>query len=324
MDEDQLSEILKTFDNYVTLIENPRIIEQITLGNVSTAFSCCRFIERTMLRAKESNKINELMSNLRGHWSMSNRVHVYSIDTLHRACDKLVEVLMKSVGVSGDIIDRLLSLYVNECGRERLSKFIEGLFNESVLTNAALKCMTEGGLDKSLIEDEGRVFLWHNQASCGNGEEVMKCIDKMIDDGLVVEVIESLEKLSEGSPARKLIVQSLSRRINNYDENVCSEVFKVRRKVLEDLMEDEDFRLNYLDIIFYFGRSMNFENGEWSGNHRFSFEDIVDSLKGLIRVSEEIREAVKSRIILAKGMEGGMIWEDVEEACENELYGMIV
>ncbi|XP_015123103.1 uncharacterized protein LOC107045352 isoform X1 [Diachasma alloeum] len=324
MDEDQLSEILKMFDNYVTLIENPRIIEQITIRNVSTAFSCSRFIERTMLRAKEDNKMNELMSNLRGHWSMNNRVHTYSIETLHSACDKLVEVLMKTAGVTGDIIDRLLTLYVNDCGRKRLNKFLEALFNESLTANAALECMTELRLDKSVIEDEGRVFLWHNQASCGNREEVVRCIDRMIDDGLVKEVIESLDKLSEESPARKLIIQSLSSRINNYDENVCSEVFKVRRKVLEGLLDDEDFRLNYIDSIFYFGRSMNFERGRWSGCHRFSFDDIVNSLKGLMGINEQILEAVKNRILMAKGMEGGRIWEELEDACGNEMYGIVV
>uniref|UniRef100_A0A0C9PW42 RtcA_0 protein n=1 Tax=Fopius arisanus TaxID=64838 RepID=A0A0C9PW42_9HYME len=320
--EDQLSEILRMFDNYVSLIENPRIISQMTPGNVPMAFNCCRFVEKTMRRVKEENKTREFMSNLQGHWSLKNRVHIYSIETLENACDKLVEVLLKTSEVPAEVVDKLLTLYVGDCGRERLHKFLEHLFNESLMANATLECMTELRLDKSLVENEGRLFIWHSEASRGNLEEVTRCIDKMIEDGFIGEVIESVVKL-EGSPAKKLVIQSLGNRLNNYDENVCWEVMSTRRKILEALTDDEDFLVNYTDVIFYFGRSMNFEKGWWSGSHRFSFDDIVNGLKALMGVSEEICRVVKKRILSGKELIGGGIWGDVEDACVNEMYGIV-
>ncbi|XP_057342259.1 uncharacterized protein LOC130678794 isoform X1 [Microplitis mediator] len=313
MAEEGFEEIIKTIDTYISLIEKKN--SKITIENISKAFDVSLFVEATVARAKDDNKLKIFESNLHGYWSTKKRTRLYTCTELQLACDRLLEVLLKDSKTTRDIIDKLLHLYVQHCGHDRFNIFIETLLTDTLAANVLLNSLVDIGLPIETIEDEARTIAWDHEASCGRHEQVDQLIQLMVIDGRVDKVLDTFSSLNTDSPARKLILNNLSKYTHDYDVPVCLAITDVDKKLLRLLLDDCDFKNNFIDAIFYFGRNMNWDGSTWKADHSFSYLHLIKIIRKLLFVSDEINKVIADRLQLAKAQIDGSIWVEVERDC---------
>lgn len=323
MVDEQLTQIIRIFDQYLSLVENPSIIQNVTSENISKAFDCCLFVEATIIRAEQENKLTIIQGHLHGHWSAKNRTKLYTWAELQFACDKMLEVFLKCPSITTDIIDKLLNLYVQHCGRERLGIFLENVLTNSLPANVLCNTVVELGLPLSTIHNEARLVAWDNEAAIGRHDEVDQAISQMIDDGQLNNVFEILSSLNKNSPAIKLIMKNLTRRTDAYDVSICRAITEVNRKLLRQLVVDTDFRISLVDAIFYFGRNMHWDGESWKAQDEFNYDNLVKIFRLLFTVSDEVFNFVNNRLKLSKAQDMSQmdcsIWVQIEKDCADYI-----
>ncbi|KAK0087294.1 hypothetical protein PV325_001331 [Microctonus aethiopoides] len=317
MDGEEFTQILQTFDFYLKLLENPSTYQHLTCDNVSKAFSCSIFVEATVTRVNEVNQTQNFENHLHGHWKKMKRIRMYTCSELQLACDNLLEVFMKSPNITTEIIDKLLHLYVQNCGRKRLNSFLDNMLPNTLSGNILINSMVELGLSNSIIEDEERIIVWENLASCGKGDEIYQAINQIINEGHVKKILYYLSELSQNSPVEDLIMKNFIQRINVYDIPICLAIIEVKRKLLRRLLKNQDFQISFMDAIFYFGRNMtrDVENNRWKSNNSFTYRHLVRIINNLLTITDQIGELTSQRLTLAKAQMDGAIWLDVEKIC---------
>ncbi|KAG8039902.1 hypothetical protein G9C98_000631 [Cotesia typhae] len=290
-------EILKTFDAYLSLLEN--INQKMTSENITKAFNVSLFVEAVVIRAKDDNKLREFESNLHGYWNSVKRIRLYTCTELQFASDRLLEVFLKDKKIPRDVIDKLLHLYVQHCGHDRLNKFFSSLLTDTLAANALLTSLVEIGLPTETIEDEARTIAWDHEVSCGKEEQVDQLIQLMFVDGNIKKVLSTFDSLSADSPAKKLILSNLSRYAHDYDVPVCLALVDVERKLMGKLLEDCDFNYNFIDAIFYFGRNMSWDGSAWKSDNSFSYLHLVKVIRKLLNISDDVNRVVADRLQLS-------------------------
>ncbi|XP_034942500.1 uncharacterized protein Ufm1 isoform X1 [Chelonus insularis] len=314
---DDLSQIIKAFDVYISLLENRN--QKITTSNITKAFSTAIFVETAIAKAKENNKEKILEDHLHGHWKIT-RTHLYSCSELELACDKLLEIFLKSLKITSDTIDKLFEFYIQSCGYERLNSFFDKLLKESLPTNILLHSLAEIGIPIVNIENEARILAWSDQISCGRENEVDRLISQMIDNGEVKKLLEIVSSITEDDLVKNLITKNLTKYTNNYDPLICSLISDLDQKSLQKLLSDDrDFQISFIDAIFYFGRNMTKDNNSWLADHSFTFSHLIKIMMKLLKVSDSIRSLIINRLQLAKTQVHGSIWIEVEEKCLKKI-----
>lgn len=314
MSELDISKILKMFDVFLTLLENPTIGEQTNTENVIKAFQCARFIEAAIAKASELDKETVLESHLHKYWLKERRSILYNYSELKNACDKLLEVYLKDNTIPTEIVDELLKCYTQHCGTDRLNEFFKCTVINGICTNIVIESLEELGIPSSDMLDEALIMSW--EAFVGNGKsyEVSECIHKMYLDGCVLKLVRFAANLDDEIKAKKLIVQFLSSKIAENDASVCLAFLNIKNVLLWKLIQsNSEFYLNFLDALFYFARHMKLVEQNWTSKYEFEYKHLLQMVKTLLNVPCEIAETIYKRVQLVKAQPNGAIWHDIEK-----------
>ena len=312
MAETELSQILDMFDNYITLIENPDIGSKINTENISKVFDCCQFVEAAVEKAEQENKSKSLENHLRGLCTQEKRTKIYTVSQFASATDTLLEVFLKNSAIPTAVVNKLLELYLQNYGSEKLNSLLGSLLTDSMCTNTILESLTEIGIPETAIEDEALLIAWKDEAEKGNQNEVSFCINAMLNDNKLEKIVEFVSFLTDDSIVKKLIMQVLTAEALNCTPNFFFTLSKIDRKLLLKLLRDREFQLYFVDGVFFFGRNMERIDDEWCCEHEFTYERLVWTMKILLNASNDIAESTRNRLEIAKEHVDGAIWYDVK------------
>ncbi|CAK9823447.1 hypothetical protein ANTRET_LOCUS1791 [Anthophora retusa] len=314
MSEQDFHEILRMFDVFLALIENPSVSEEMNIENIGKTFDCARFIESTIAKAYEIGKENVLENNLRNNWMNRDRSNLYKCSELRNACDKLLEIYLKDTAISTDIVDEYLKLYIQYCGSDRLNDFLRHTLINGIYTNIIVESLEQLGVSTSDMQDDALIMSWELLIGNGNEYEVLECIYKMLNDGLHLKLIHLVVNLQDNSRIKKLITRLLSNKLVQNDATVCLAFANVGKKSLLKLMQkDSELYTNFLDSIFYFARCMKQVENYWISNCEFEYEHLVRIVQILLRGPAEISEIIYNRLQLVKTHPNGTIWHKIEK-----------
>ncbi|XP_071648621.1 uncharacterized protein [Temnothorax longispinosus] len=308
------SDIFKTIDAFLALLQSPTVSEQITVENVTQAFNCAHFVELTVAKVQAEDKKlpfeNCLRRKLERKLSPQNRDVTCS--DLEKACDKLLECYLKDSLISTEIVDEYLKLYTQHLGQDRLNAFLNETIGSSMATNIVIECLGELGVPLSCMEDEALIMTWQMAIANGDEDEVAECIDKMFNDGHVSRLVH-LTVESHDDTIKKLVVQAFSTKLTDYDPEICVALADTEKKPLLKLLQDStQFYVDFLDAIFYFGRNMHLVDGKWCSNFKFEYKHLCQIVKILFNGPRVIREQAYNRMSTVKTQPGSEIWSNVE------------
>lgn len=311
--EPSFLQILNAFDRYLSTIENANLVESVDVESVSLAFKYAEFVEAAVTRAKNDDKLELFEQNLHDWWKKSeNRKALPACSILIKACDKFLEVYMKSTSVSNEVVDRLLNLYIQSRGKSRLNEFIKTVLTQSSTNNIAIESLVDLGLDVSKIDDEALVQTWEYYLGLGKPIEVFKYIDKMLNDGYIVKTMNIYIELENNSPIRDTIIDCLVAKSNAYDVQFVLSLLSLRKKILYKILDDNISFLNSLiDCIFYLGNSMKLKNGCWVSNGQFSHRDLQEFIEILLDGPSLVYDNVAEKLKYAKTEQRPNVWEDI-------------
>ncbi|CAL7939100.1 unnamed protein product [Xylocopa violacea] len=316
MSEHDFHEILRMFDTFLTLIENPSVYEETNTENVVKSFQCAQFIEITIAKALEIGKERVLENNLHSRWLKEGRSNLYKCSELKNACDKLLEIYLKDSIVSTDVVDEFLKLYIQYCGSDRLNVFLKRILINGVCMNIVIESLEKLGVPASNIQDDALIMSWEFLIGSGNEYEVLEYIYKMSNDGLHSKLVKIAVNLDNHSKIKQLIIQVLSNRLVQNDANVCLALVDIKKKSLWKLMQNKnlEFYTNFLDSIFYFARKMEYDpiKNHWTSKYEFQYDHLVKLVEMLLDGPEDISETIYNRVQLVKTHPNGTIWHKIE------------
>jgi len=308
------SEIFKTVDAFLALLQSPTASEQMTVENVTQAFNCAHFVEIAIAKVQAENKRLPFEKCLRQRLERKLFPQNQSItcSDLEKACDKLLERYMKDSQVSTEIVDEYLKLYAQHFGQDRLNAFLNEVLSISIATNTVIESLGELGVPLSRMEDEALIMSWQMAIANGDQDEVMKCINKLLNDGHVSRLIH-LTIESHDDTIKELVTQIFTSKLTDYNPDVCVALADTEKKLLLRLLQDSNcFCIDFVDAIFYFGRNMHLVDGKWCSDFTFEYKHLCRTVKILLNGPRIIREQVYNRISIVKAQPDNEIWNDIE------------
>lgn len=307
------SEVFKAIDVFFTLLQSPIISEQMTVENMIQAFNCAYFIEVAIKKVQAENKKLTFEEYLR--CKPERKLFPYNrnitCSDLEKACDKLLERYLKDSYIPTEIVDEYLKLYSQHFGCDRLNAFLNQVMGKSLATNMVIESLEELGVPLSNMEDEALIMTWQMAIANEDQSEVTKCINKMLNDGHVSRLIHLTIK-SHDDIIRKLIIQIFSSKLIHYDPEICIAFVNTDKKLLLMLLQDNRFRIDFIDAIFYFGRNMYLVNGKWCSDFKFEYKHLYKIIKILLRGPRVICELVYNRMSAVKNQPDNEIWNNIE------------
>jgi len=307
------SEIFNTIDAFLALLQSPTVSEQMTVENATQAFNCAHFVEITVAKVEAENKKLPFEKCLRRKLERKLFPQNQNItcSDLEKACDKLLERYLKDSHISTEIVDEYLKLYTQHFGQDRLNAFLNQVISSSVATNMVIESLGELGISLSCMEDEALIMSWQMAIANGDQDEVMECINKMLNDSHVSRLVHL--SVESNDTIKKLIVQTFSSKLTDYDAEICVALANTEKKFLLRLLRDStQFCLDFVDAIFYFGRNMYFVDGKWCSDFKFEYKHLCQTVKILLNGPRVIREKVYNRMSTVKTQPDSEIWSNVE------------
>ncbi|XP_011637675.1 uncharacterized protein LOC105427577 isoform X1 [Pogonomyrmex barbatus] len=307
------SEIFKTIDAFLALLQSPVATEQMTIEHVMQGFNCAHFIEITIAKMQAEDKKLLFEKCLRQKLERKLYPHEnITCSDLEKACDKLLECYLKDNHISTVMVDEYLKLYTQHFGQDRLNAYLKQTISHAFAVNMVVNCLEELGVPFSSMEDEALIMSWQMALANGDQDEVMKCINKMINDGCVSRLV-CLTVESHDDTIKQLVTQTFTSKLVDYDSDICVALANTKKKSLLKLLQDSDrFCIDFVDAIFYFGRNMCLVDGKWHSDFTFEYEHLCQMMKMLLNGPRVIREPIYNRISIVKAQPGSEIWTDIE------------
>ncbi|XP_011862300.1 PREDICTED: uncharacterized protein LOC105558944 [Vollenhovia emeryi] len=308
------SDLFKTVDAFLALLQNPVVGEQMTVENATQAFNCARVVELAVAKALAEDKklLFEKCLSLKLERKLPPQNRPVTCVDLEKACDRLLEYYLKDSRISTEVVDEYLKLYAQHCGQDRLTVFLSETMSSSVAVNTVVESLMELGVPLSSMEDEALIMSWQLAVVNGDRDEVAECIDKMLNEGHISKLVH-LTVESHDDTITRLAVQSFAPKLTDYDPEVCVALADTEKKSLLRLLQDSSqFYVDFVDAIFYFGRNMYLVDGKWCSNFKFEYKHLCQTVKILLNGPCAIRERVYNRISTVKTQPDSEIWSDVE------------
>ena len=315
MSVDKFDQILKTFEVYLNILEIPTMTEQMEWGRLSKAFECSKFIEILISKVRQEEKVKIFEDNLNHGLAQKGIYSTYKCSDFEKACDKMLEIYMKDARVPTEKVDMLFNLYIQNFGKERLKVFLEETLISSMCVNSIINSMVELGVAISELHDEALLATWDKDICSGKLIGVSECVDKMLDDGHILKLVNFVLNNDINPMTKNIIIKIFTSRAFNNDSQFLKELMTVDAKsLLQILSDNSDFCINFLDTVFYFGRSMAREEDNWISDQGVKYKDIAKMFRILLEGSDDVCKQTKERLDLAKEMDGEF-WEDIERDC---------
>lgn len=307
------SEVFKTIDVFLTLLQSPIISEQMTAENMIQAFNCAYFIEVTIEKIQTEKKklLFEEYLRCKSERKLFPQNQNVTCSDLEKACDKLLERYLKDSYIPTELVDEYLKLYSQHFGCDRLNAFLNQIISKSLATNMVIESLEELGVPLSNMEDEALIMTWQMAIANNDQSEVTKCINKMLNDGHVSRLVH-LTIESHDEIIKKLIIQIFSSKLIHYDPEICIAFANTEKKLLLKLLQDNSFCIDFIDAIFYFGRNMYLVDEKWCSDFKFEYKHLCKIMKILLSGPRVICELVYNRMSAVKMQPDSEIWNNIE------------
>lgn len=308
------SDTFKTIDAFLALLQSPTVGEHMTIENATQAFNCAHFVELAVAKVLAEDK--QLLFEKCLHRKLERKLFSQNRDVtcsdLEKACDKLLECYLKDSRIPTKIVDEYLKLYTQHFGQDRLNTFLNEIISNSVATNMVIESLAELGISMSSMEDEALIISWQMAIANGDRDEVVECINKMLNDGHVSRLVH-LTIESHDDVIKKLTVETFTSKLTDYDPEICIALVNTDKKLLLRLLQDStQFYVDFVDAVFYFGRNMYLTDGKWCSDFKFEYKHLCQIVKILLNGPRIIREQVYNRISTVKTQPDSEIWSNVE------------
>lgn len=314
MSELDFHEVLRMFDIFLAILENPTLSEDTNTDNVVKAFRCAHFIEAAIVKACDIGKENVLENHLHNHWLEESRSNLYKCSELRNACDRLLELYLKDTAISTDIVDEFIKLYTQHCGSDRLNDFFRHAVINGVCANIVIESLEKLGISACNMQDEALIMTWESLVSNGDQYEVSNCIAKMFDDGFHSKIVQFAVHLNDNHKIKQLILELLSNKLVGNNVNVCLALVNVEKKLLWKLMESNvEFYTNFLDAIFYFARRMKQVENHWISDCELEYEHVLKIVRTLLNGPRRISEIMHNRLQLVVTHHNDTVWHKIEK-----------
>lgn len=308
------SDTFKTIDAFLALLQSPIVGEHMTVENATQAFNCAHFVELAVAKVLAEDKKLPFEKCLRR--KLERKLFPQNRDVtcsdLEKACDKLLECYLKDSRIPTKIVDEYLKLYTQHFEQDRLSSFLNEVISNSVATNMVIESLEGLGVPLSSMEDEALIMSWQMAIANGDQNEVVECINKLLSDGHVSRLIHLMHE-SHDDAIKKLAVETFTKKLTDYDPEICVALVNTDKKLLLKLLQDSaQFYVDFVDAIFYFGRNMCLVDGKWHSDFKFEYKHLCQIVKILLNGPRVIREQVYNRMSAVKTQPGSEIWSNIE------------
>ncbi|XP_031782442.1 uncharacterized protein LOC116416801 [Nasonia vitripennis] len=313
--DQNFNKILKIIDFYCEIIENPEVLREIDINCLKKTFQACLFIENAVKKIKEEKKEIVFESHLNAWMSRKKKTIVYKCFNFKNACDTLLEFCLKEDKISNDVIDEMLKIYIHHCGSVRFEANVNHILTHSMRANALLDIFKNLEISESDIDDEVLIASWEHEIKVGKQKKVNDFLKDMFDKEEIPRLIELAYKSETSSPINILILDFLSKKLEDYNILLYTELKNNEKKVLlKLLMDNSQFQLTFVDATFYIGRNMEKDEDEdWITSTEITYNDLKKIILILLDGPRDIYQLIVDRIKLAKELDA--VWEDVERDC---------
>lgn len=311
MSDSEFDQVVTVFMAYKQILEKPYLAENMEEKDLNKAYDYCTFIESFISNVHEQKKEVDFEKYLNYRLSTT-----YECSDFEKACDKMLEIFMKDSRISTKKIDLLFNIYIRRFGQERFKKFLNTTIKDAMCFNLILNSLVEQQIPISELHDEAIFFTWDKQICNGKLIEVTEYIDNMLDDHQILKLVNAILNIKMKSKTKKLIMERFTLRAFENNVKFFQEIIKIHsQSLIQILSENSKFCDNFLDTVFYFGRSMIYKDGYWISEEGIQYEDIAQIFRTLLTESNDISCRTQRQLNIAKEMEDGDFWEEIERDC---------
>ncbi|XP_024939700.1 uncharacterized protein LOC107266863 isoform X3 [Cephus cinctus] len=279
-------------------------------------FKCCSIVETAIAMVRETGKETLLENHLQERWRLQQRSRIYKLSDIEFALDKMLEVCLKDLSIPIKAVDKIVGMYVDHCGSERLKNFLSKTMSISMCSNAILQSLEELGVSASTLENEALIASWEEEVENGRQEQVTTCIVNMLEDGHISRIIEFLSEFHMNKKLDQLMETCISSKIINNDTTVFLAFIELNTTSLLNLLNNRDkLHISFIDALFYFARNMKYVGNKWISEQEVTYEHILKLMKVFLSDSRKVYDLIKGRLQLAKHQPDCSIWNDIEKDC---------
>ncbi|VEN54222.1 unnamed protein product [Callosobruchus maculatus] len=326
--QSNITQILNSFDKFISLIENPYWVKKAKVEEIKTAFKLGVFIEKVISNFATS-ELDQFNSILRKHWKTNSHFKMYDEEFFELACDKLLELFFKTENISENILDIAIRVYTSLHKQERLKNCLSKL----ILYSSSVEAMADFVKtfnDPKHLEYVSLLHYWSHLYHTKKSDIVKNSIIDMLKSYKVSSSLHvligilSLDEIEEPDPSvQQLILRILLDKM--LDRSLLSKEFwlalckHIDKSLLTNICaKHEDFLTSFLNFIIYSGSLMNkISVGVWTTDSKISFcteigySDILQLLSSLLKCSEKVKTAIFDRLCDAKSESNSEIWDDL-------------
>lgn len=304
---DNLEKVLKAVDFFFNIIDKSQNLDDLDFSNMYKIWDNCIFIENLHKKVKEDEKEVAFENNLNAYMRSKKKTKIYYLSDLDNACNKFLELCIKNKTINNSIIDELLKKYVSHHGNDKFKEFVNKIMTEAMHVKALVKVLENLQCSNSELEVGVLSAAWNNEIILGNKKNVIELIENMYNGGQVSKLIEVAYRSKEDSGVAKLLLEFFAYRLNDYDSVLFRNFITTKNKILKKFLNEDRFKISFMDATFYFGRNLNqFDN-------ELSYEDIKHVILILLDGSEDLHNLTLERIASAKPLDD--VWTDIEQDC---------
>lgn len=332
-----ITQILTSFDNFVSILENPVWISTAKAEDIKNGFKLGSFIEKSLSHFRTKNFVSEFFNVLNQWWKREkNQTKVYDEDYFQFACDKLLTTFFQYEESSEASLEIAIRVYTSIFPKDRLKKVISDLILTSS-SQEAITDFTKANITNTELKDlEYNLALnsWSNILKTGRASDVRKEIEIKLSLSKVESQLQLLmgilslssvtdsERLIQNIVLENLLQKMLDRSL--LSKSFWSTMFKNLEMtyICRVCVNFNDFLVSLFNFIVYIGSMMKHEDGVWLSDETVSicpeitYHEVLNCIKSIYNTNCSLKQFVSERLIDAQENIDSPIWEKIQyETC---------
>ncbi|KAJ8927111.1 hypothetical protein NQ314_020384 [Rhamnusium bicolor] len=328
-----IKQILNSFDNLVTILENPNWAKSVKTEEIKTAFKLGCFIEKTMAYFVSRNNSSEFINMLNKWWNTKTRSKVYSVFFFQFACDQLLIKFFKCENIAEATLDITIRVYTSIFPRARLQKVLNSL----ILLSSSYETITEFAKDNMTVieakefEYHLKLTNWSNLLISGQQNYVSAEIENSlslykVESALYLLIgILSLNNISDSNEelVQSIILEKILQKM--LDRSVLSKHFWLTlfKQIELDCICNacnnfKEFFISLFNFIIYIGSMMVKDDIIWKSDTtvslcpEISYHDLLAFIRNISN-SPTLKESVIEKLNEATQYTDSCIWDEIKQ-----------
>lgn len=332
-----ITQILTSFDNFVSILENPVWVRSAKAEDIKNGFKLGSFIEKSLTHFRTNNLAFKFFNVLNQWWrTEKNRTKVYDEDFFQFACDQLLSRFFQCEETSEVSLEVAIRVYTSIFPKKRLKKVISSLILTSSSREASTDFTKANMTDIELKDLAYSLVLnnWSNILKTGRDSDVQKEIESKlsmceVESTLYLMIgILSLRTVTDSEKLiQNIVLENLLQKM--LDRSLLSKSFwltmfkKVELQYICRACENfNDFLVSLFNFIVYIGSMMKNEDGMWQSDETVSlcpeitYQEVMGLIKNIHNTNTSLKQFVNQRVNDARENTDSFIWQKIQhELC---------